>query len=183
MKIGVTPFEGLVTVTTPIRHDERGEFFRVFCETDWSGILGPRKVAQINLSTTKLIGSVRGMHYQKKPSAEMKIIRCISGRVFDVAIDLRRGSKTFLHWHGVELSAHSGLAYVIPEGFAHGFQVLEADSKLLYMHTAMYDPASEAAVRFNDPRIDIKWPLAISVVSERDTQHQLLGNTFEGVEV
>lgn len=161
--------------------DERGAFQRLYCAHELGNLVGERKIVQINCSLTRKVGAVRGMHYQKSPSAEMKIVRCVRGRVIDVAVDLRRGSSTFLHWVAVELSAENGKAIIIPEYFAHGFQVLEPDSELLYLHTASYDPANEGAVRFDDPRIGIAWPLPPADLSARDNSHPPLAADFPGL--
>ncbi len=111
----------------------------------------------------------------------MKLIRCLRGRVFDVAVDLRQNSPTFLQWHAEELSGENQRMIVIPEGFAHGFQVLEVDSELLYLHTAMYQKSSEGAVRYDDPMISVQWPLPVTDVSERDQNHTPLSPSFSGV--
>ena len=112
----------------------------------------------------------------------MKIVRCLSGRVFDVVVDLRRGSATFLTWTGLELGEGDGKALIIPEGCAHGFQVLHANSELLYLHTAYYAPQSEGGVRYNDPRIQINWPLSPVDLSSKDFSRRLLSNTFDGID-
>jgi dTDP-4-dehydrorhamnose 3,5-epimerase len=124
---------------------------------------------------------VRGLHFQYHPHAEMKLIRCLRGRVFDVAVDLRKNSPTFLEWHAEELSGENQRMIVIPEGFAHGFQVLETDSELLYLHTATYQKGSEGAVRYNDPLIGIHWPLPVTDVSARDQNHPFLDHSFHGI--
>ena len=121
------------------------------------------------------------MHFQYPPSAEMKMVRCLRGRVFDVAVDLRQGSATFLQWHAEELSADNNRMFIIPEGFAHGFQVLDESSELLYLHTAAYNPSAEGGLRFDDPAIGIDWPLTITDISLRDQQHPLLSDEFEGL--
>ena len=108
------------------------------------------------------------MHFQKKPHAEMKLIRCLKGRVWDVAVDLRANSPTFLKWHAEELTAENAKLLVIPEGCAHGFQVLEAESQLLYLHTSFYTPEAEGGVIYNDSQLAISWPLSITDLSERD---------------
>jgi dTDP-4-dehydrorhamnose 3,5-epimerase len=126
---------------------------------------------------------VRGLHYQRPPQAEAKWVRCLKGRVFDVAVDLRRGSPTFLKWHAVELDGVSMNALLIPEGCAHGFQVLEPESELLYLHTATYTPGLEGAARYDDPRLAIRWPLPVTDLSERDRTHPLLDDSFEGISV
>ena len=113
--------------------------------------------------------------------AEIKIVRCLKGRVFDVAVDLRQGSPTFLKWTAVELTPENHLAFVIPEGCAHGFQVLEEDSELLYLHTAFYTPDAEGAVRFDDPRVGVNWPLVPTDLSARDLSHTHLKEIFKGL--
>lgn len=183
MKIWQTSIEGAVLAEGPSYTDHRGAFSRFFCEQALAGIIGDRHIVQINHSHTCAIGTIRGLHFQHPPHAEMKMVRCIRGRVWDVLVDLRAHSPTFLHWHGEELSADTSRMLVIPEGCAHGFQVLEADSELLYLHTAAYTAASEGAVRYNDPLPGIQWPLPVTHLSERDKNHPLLPNDFAGVNV
>jgi len=123
------------------------------------------------------------MHFQYPPKAEIKIVKCLYGSVFDVAIDLRKNSPTLLQWHGEVLSAENKKMIYIPEGFAHGFQTLENNSELLYLHTEFYSPKYEGGIRYNDPRINIKWPLEISYISNRDNEFNLLDNNFLGISV
>jgi dTDP-4-dehydrorhamnose 3,5-epimerase len=120
------------------------------------------------------------MHFQYPPHAEWKQVRCLRGRVWDVALDLRAGSSTLLQWHAEELSPDNGRAMVIPEGCAHGFQVLEPDSELLYLHSACYTPAAEGGVAYDEPRAGIRWPLAVTDISERDRGHARLTDNFRG---
>lgn len=161
--------------------DHRGAFSRLFCADELKDILGHRTILQINHSLSRKTGTIRGMHYQLPPHAEMKIVRCLRGRVLDIAVDLRRDSLTFLQWTALELSATNYLAFVIPEGCAHGFQVLEDDTELLYLHTAFYTPAAEGAVRFDDPKLNITWPFAPTDISARDLNHELLPEDFKGI--
>jgi len=161
--------------------DHRGAFARFFCEEALAAALVGRHIVQINHSRTSSIGAVRGMHYQHAPHAEMKMVRCLKGKVWDVAVDLRTGSPTFLHWYAAELSAENERMLIIPEGCAHGFQVLDEDSELLYLHTAAYTPASEGGVRYDDPAIGIDWPLDVVDLSGRDRKHPLLTADFSGV--
>ena len=163
--------------------DHRGAFSRLFCERELAEVISDRHVVQINHSRTNTVGAVRGMHFQHPPHAEMKMVRCVRGRVWDVLVDLRAGSPTFLHWHAEELSPDTSRMLVIPEGCAHGFQALEADSELLYLHTAFYTPASEGALRYDDPQLAIPWPLPVTDLSERDKTHALLSNNFIGLDV
>lgn len=176
-----TPLAGLHVVETSPRADARGAFTRLFCDDALAVVLGSRKIVQVNHSRTVSRGAVRGLHYQVAPHAEMKLVRCLRGRVLDVALDLRAESPTFLQWFGQELSAENALMMVIPEGFAHGFQVLEPESELLYLHTAAYAPHAEAGVRHNDPRITLSWPLPVTEISARDLSHPSLSPVFDGL--
>ena len=161
--------------------DQRGMFSRIFCENEFKEISHSKKLVQINHSLTNKKGAVRGMHYQNPPMAEIKIVKCIRGAVFDVIIDFRRGSDTLLEWHGETLSIENKRMIYIPEGFAHGFQTLEKNCELLYFHTEFYSPEYEGAIRFDDPKIGIKWPLDITEISEKDKNHSLLYENFEGL--
>lgn len=161
--------------------DARGAFARLYCENELRVLIGDRRIVQINHSRTSTVGAVRGLHFQSPPHAEMKLVRCLKGRAWDVAVDLRHGSPTFLHWHAEELSPANARMMVIPEGFAHGFQVLEPDSELLYLHTASYTPAAEGGLRHDDPALGIIWPLAVIDLSARDAKHPLIKAGFEGI--
>ncbi len=161
--------------------DERGYFERMFCLDELAPLLHGRRVAQINHTLTKSAGTVRGMHFQLPPSAETKLVSCIRGEVFDVAVDLRRDSPTFLSWYGHILTPEHHNAMFIPEGFAHGFQTLNDDCELLYLHTAGYSPASECGLNPCDPRLAIAWPESITMMSPRDTCRPMLTPDFEGV--
>jgi dTDP-4-dehydrorhamnose 3,5-epimerase len=161
--------------------DERGSFARLYCQNELGELVGARQIVQINRSRTRNVGAVRGLHYQHQPHAEMKLVRCIKGKVWDVAVDLRAGSPTFLDWHAEELSEDNARMMVIPEGFAHGFQVLEPDSELLYLHTAFYTPAVEEGIRPTDPKLSIAWPLEPQDLSDRDLKHPLLTSEFTGL--
>jgi dTDP-4-dehydrorhamnose 3,5-epimerase len=182
IRVAETPLSGMVVAESTIWADSRGQFIRLFCVKDLDAAHRGRPILQINLSVTAKVGALRGMHFQRPPHAEGKWIRCLSGRVFDVGVDLRRGSQTFLHWHGVELDAAKANAVFLPEGFAHGFQVLEPHSTLLYLHTALYAPDYEEGLSHADPRLGIEWPLPMTDVSDRDMNHPPLGDTFEGLE-
>ncbi|VBA52225.1 dTDP-4-dehydrorhamnose 3,5-epimerase [Mycobacterium attenuatum] len=181
MNILDTPISDLKVVQSLPHRDARGAFVRLFCANDLQSLLGHRQIAQINHSRTSHAGAVRGMHFQYPPHAEMKMVRCLSGRVWDVAVDLRSGSPTFLRWHAQELAPDDAQMLVIPEGFAHGFQALEPDSELLYLHTAFYHPPSEGGLRHDDPRLAIAWPLPPRDLSPRDLAHRLLDADFTGV--
>lgn len=181
MNIVDTPLADLKIAQSVPHCDARGAFTRLFCAEELQPVLERRQIVQINHSRTSRTGAVRGMHFQHPPHAEMKMIRCIRGRVWDVAIDLRAGSPTFMHWHAEGLAQDDAQMLIIPEGFAHGFQVLEPDSELLYLHTAFYHPPSEGGLRHDDPRLAIAWPLPPQDLSPRDLSHPLLDADFTGV--
>ena len=181
MKVHGTPLAGLALLDTIPVQDERGRFERLFCEQDCAGLRPGLHWPQINLSQTARAGTVRGMHFQHPPAAEAKLIRCLRGRVFDVAVDLRPGSATFLRWHAVELSEGRSMQVFIPEGFAHGFQALTDDVQLLYMHSAPWSRQHEGRLRHDDPALAIDWPLPVTKVSEKDRDAPLIDGGFAGV--
>jgi dTDP-4-dehydrorhamnose 3,5-epimerase len=135
----------------------------------------------MNHSFTAEKGTVRGMHFQHPPHAEIKMVRCIAGAVYDVAVDLRKDSETFLQWYGIELSAENKQMIYIPEGFAHGFQTLTENVELMYHHTEFYTPEAEEGLLYNDPMLNINWPLQINNLSERDTKHPIIQSNFKGI--
>jgi dTDP-4-dehydrorhamnose 3,5-epimerase len=181
MNILQTVLPGVVVIESPPIADDRGVFSRFYCEHELTSVIGKRRIVQINHSRTANVGAVRGMHFQKPPHAEIKLVRCLKGSVWDVAVDLRAGSPTFLQWHAEELTPGNARMMVIPEGCAHGFQVLEADSELLYLHTAFYTPESEGGVSCTDPRLGITWPLPVTDLSRRDSSHAPISNDFRGI--
>ena len=175
------PLAGLKLVERQRMGDSRGFLARLFCADELAAAGWRHPVAQINHTYTARCGTVRGMHYQQPPHAEMKLVTCIRGEVWDVAIDLRADSPTFLHWHAEILSADNNRALLIPEGFAHGFQTLSDDVELLYCHTAAHSPDAEAAFNAKDPRLAIVWPLEMTELSHKDAMHPLIDSKFEGV--
>jgi len=179
--IGETSLEGLKVIQRSPRKDSRGQFARAFCSEELSAAGWTTPVMQINHSITSAVGSVRGLHYQKPPKAERKMVLCLRGRVWDVAVDLRSSSATFLSWHAEELSAENNKAMLIPEGFAHGFQVLEKESELLYLHSEQYSPQQEDGLSPLDPRLSISWPLHIAEMSDRDRGFPVLTDKYKGV--
>jgi dTDP-4-dehydrorhamnose 3,5-epimerase len=180
MNVHTTPIEGVYLVETTPFIDQRGSFSRLFCTKELNAVVGHRQIKQINHSRTHQVGTVRGLHLQEAPFAEMKLIRCIRGGVWDVAVDLRKNSATFLKWYGVELTPANHKMLIIPEGCAHGFQVLAADSEMLYLHTAPYASSSECGVHSNDPVIAINWPLEITELSTRDANLSYINDQFTG---
>jgi dTDP-4-dehydrorhamnose 3,5-epimerase len=182
MRIISTQIDGVKVVESSPFTDQRGVFERCFCEDELSCIIAGRRIVQINLSCTHQAGTVRGLHFQHPPYAEMKLIRCLRGRVWDVAVDLRKGSASFLQWHAEELSPENRRMMIIPEGFAHGFQALEPDSELLYLHTQFYAPQSAGGVSCDDQRLAIAWPLPVADLSSRDRNYPAIPADFGGIE-
>lgn len=165
---------GLVRIELDRKGDERGFFARIFCKTEFEdrGLIGDWN--QVNGSLTGKKGTIRGLHFQYPPQAEVKLVRCVKGAIFDVGVDLREGSPTFGQWAGIELSETNGEMLYIPQGFAHGFQALEDDSEIIYFNSAPYSPEFECGLRFDDPDVGVDWPQQVSVVSERDKNLQTL---------
>lgn len=175
------PLAGLKRITRQRLGDSRGFLSRLFCREELATAGWHNPVAQINHTFTARQGTVRGLHFQNPPHTEMKLVSCIRGEVWDVAVDLRAGSPTFLQWHAEILSADNNHALLIPEGFAHGFQTLSNDCELLYLHSAPHVPNAEAGVRHDDPRIAIAWPLNAAELSARDQSFLPTPPDFSGI--
>jgi dTDP-4-dehydrorhamnose 3,5-epimerase len=176
-----TPIPGVKRIQRQPIGDHRGYFERLFCVEELQPLLAGRSIVQINHSLTVQRGAVRGLHFQHPPHAETKIVSCLRGAVWDVAVDLRQGSATFLRWHAAILSADNHQTLLIPEGLAHGFQTLADDCELLYLHTAAYRADAEGALNALDPRLDIAWPLPIAELSARDRNHPLITADYAGI--
>jgi dTDP-4-dehydrorhamnose 3,5-epimerase len=178
-----TPLKGLHLIQRRVLSDERGFFQRLFCEEELAMFGWPAPVAQINHTLTRQRGSIRGLHMQLAPHSEAKLITCLRGEVWDVAVDLRAGSPTFLHWHAVHLEAEKSCSYLIPAGFAHGFQTLSDDVEMLYCHSHPYVPESEFGLHAMDPRLAIRWPLAVTQRSDKDSAFPFIDQDFQGITV
>lgn len=182
MKFDETPLTGSYVIALQSFSDNRGWFTRTFCKKEFEQIGHNQEWVQLNHSFTSMKGAIRGMHFQYPPHSEIKMVRCISGTIFDVIVDIRKGSPSFLRWFGIELSAENKKMLYIPQGFAHGFQTLTDNCELLYHHTDFYEKDFEGALNFNDPTLNIKWKLEPTDVSIRDMNHLYLNNTsFEGI--
>lgn len=181
MKFIETTLQGAFTVQLSPFQDDRGWFARTYCKNEFQEINHDKEWVQLNHSFTKEKGSIRGMHYQLPPFSEIKMVRCISGKIWDVIVDIRRDSPTFLQSFGAELSAENKNMMYIPSGFAHGFQTLTDDCELIYHHSEFYTPNSEAGLRFNDPILNIDWKTEITNISERDKNHNLITTNFKGI--
>lgn len=183
MEFTATHIQGLYIIQLKKLEDERGLFARTFCKNEFKQIGFDKEFVQFNHSFNKYKGTIRGMHFQQPPYSETKLIRCIQGAVYDVAVDLRAGSATFLQYFGIELSAQNMKSILIPEGFAHGFQTLEDDTALIYHHTQYYTPGADAGVRFDDPALHIDWKLPATMVSEKDKSYKMIDQKFKGITI
>lgn len=169
MKFTPTDLPGVFLIEPEMHVDERGSFARSFCVDEFAAAGIDFGVAQGNISFNKFSGTVRGMHFQLPPHAEAKVVRCTSGALFDVVVDLRPDSGMFGKWVGAELNADNRKAMYIPKGCAHGFQTLLDNTEVDYLMSERYVPEAASGVRFDDPAIGIEWPLAVSSVSARDS--------------
>lgn len=182
MKFNATPLIGAYTIDLEKRGDDRGFFARLFCKDEFSKHGLESEFVQINNSTSTKKGTLRGMHYQLAPDGEVKIVRCISGSLYDVIVDLRPKSPTFKKWFGQELSAENRRMMYVPKGFAHGFVTLTDNVEAFYLVSAFYSPKSERGLRYNDSSIGINWPILPTEVSEKDSHWPDLDNEFHGLD-
>ena len=178
-----TPIIGLQIIERHSLNDERGFLERMFCQKTLKFLLKEKTIQQINHTLTSKEGSIRGLHFQNALYAEAKIVSCLKGKVWDVAVDLRKGSPTFLQYFALTLSRDNLQSLFIPEGFAHGFQTLTSDCEMIYFHTADYNANNEGALNALDPILAIEWPRPITERSKRDINHKMLSNDFLGIEI
>jgi dTDP-4-dehydrorhamnose 3,5-epimerase len=165
-----TPIAGLRVVNMEPVGDERGFFARAWCSREFGDAGLDDRIVQVNVSRNRKAGTVRGLHFQADPWAEAKVVRCTSGAMFDVAVDLRPDSVTRGHWFGIELTAENHRGLYIPKGCAHGFQSLADETEVLYLMTEYYVPGAGRGIRYDDSQIGICWPVPVTMVSERDRQ-------------
>lgn len=170
MKFIATELGGAYLIELERMEDERGFFARTFCRDEFAAHGLRPTFVQCNVSFNARRGTVRGMHFQEKPHEEAKLVRCTRGAIYDVILDLRKGSRTHKRWTAVELTADNGRMLYVPEGFAHGFQTLEDNSEVFYQMSEMYHSESARGVRWNDPAFGIRWPLPSPILSERDAR-------------
>mgnify|MGYP000258138285 CR=1 FL=1 len=178
-----SPLIGLKSLKRKRLGDHRGFLERLFCAEELIALGWHDPISQINLTRTLEKGTVRGLHFQYPPYTEMKLVTCIRGEAWDVAVDLRQGSPTFLKWHAEILSEENGKALLIPEGFAHGFQTLTDNVELIYCHSRAYTPNAEAGINPCDSKLSIKWPHSIQSISERDNAHTEIDEKFKGIRI
>lgn len=182
MKFNATTLKGSYLIEFEAIGDNRGWFARTFSKDEFKKEIDHTKEwVQMNHSFTSFKGTIRGMHYQLPPFGEIKLVRCIAGEVFDVIVDLRKNSSTYLQWFGTILSADNKTMLYIPEGFAHGFQTLSENAELIYQHSEYYNLQAESGIKYNDPAINIQWSLDVNEISERDKNHQLIDSTFKAL--
>lgn len=183
MKVINSFFDGAFILSAEPLNDPRGGFTRLYCQKEFQAIGHYQPIVQINHSFTKRTGVIRGLHFQYPPKSEIKMVRCINGSVFDVIVDLRAGSPTFLQWHKQVLTKNDDLMVYIPQGFAHGYQTLENNSELIYFHSDFYNHEHEGGISFNDPQVGIKWPLDITELSDKDRFCPHLIPNFKGITI
>ncbi len=169
-----TKIEGLYIIEPELKVDERGYFTRIFCQEELVKTGLSFNVAQINQSLTKKKGTIRGMHFQKPPKAEDKIVQCLKGAIYDVVIDLRPDSSTYSQWVAEELSGQNKKMFFIPKGFAHGFQALVDNCEVQYFVSEFYSPEYARGIRWNDSRFNIQWPIKNPILSKKDKNWPLL---------
>jgi dTDP-4-dehydrorhamnose 3,5-epimerase len=174
MKFKETKIKGLYIIEPDLKIDDRGYFTRIFCEKEFKKSKLGFKIIQANLSFTKKKGTIRGMHFQKPPKAEDKVVQCLRGAIYDVAVDLRKDLLTYGQWVAEELSEENKKMFLIPKGFAHGFQALTDNCELLYFMSEFYSPEHTSGIRWNDPFFNIKWPIQDPILSEKDKNWPLI---------
>lgn len=175
MRFVETALRGAYLVEIEPVQDERGFFARSWCAREFAGYGLALRPEQCNISFNASRGTLRGLHYQVKPHAEAKLVRCTAGAMFDVIVDLRADSPTFLQWHGIELSASNRRMLFVPEDFAHGFQTLADDTEVFYLMSHDYHPDSARGIRWDDPGLGIRWPVADPILSARDLDYEFIG--------
>jgi dTDP-4-dehydrorhamnose 3,5-epimerase len=182
MKFNKTPLVGAYTIDLEKRGDDRGFFARMFCEREFGEAGLETHFVQVNNSLTGKKGTLRGLHYQLPPAAEVKVVRCVRGALWDVIVDIRAGSPTFGKWFGAELTAENRSMMYVPRGFAHAFVTLTDDAEAIYLVSAFYSPENERGVRWNDPAVGIDWPVEPVEISEKDGKWPDLDPGFHGFE-
>ena len=174
MRFAPIPLAGAYLIYLDRRVDQRSTFARAFCAQEFAAHRLEINFVQANISTNVRAGTVRGMHFQREPHAETKLVRCTKGMIYDVVIDMREASETYLRWFGAELSEENGLTMYVPKGFAHGYQTLSDGATAFYMVSWFYAPEFEGGLRFDDPKLSIRWPRVVCELSDKDAKWPLL---------
>lgn len=175
MRIEHTNIDGVAVLRWDLVEDERGSFARTFCKQELAAAGLPFRIVQANISRNRASGTLRGLHMQREPHGEPKIVSCPRGRIWDVAVDMREASPTFRRWTAIKLCEGGDCAFHLPAGVAHGFLTLEADSEVHYLMGAPYVPDAAMGFRWDDPALGIDWPAEPAVISDRDRGYPLLG--------
>ena len=175
-----TPISGVFLIESERRADSRGWFSRTYCSEEFSEMGLETNFVQCSTSYNELRGTLRGLHYQTVPHSETKLVRCTRGAIFDVVVDIRPESPTFGKWVAAELSGNDGAMLYIPEGCAHGFQTLVPNTEIFYQISAPYQAACSSGIRWDDPSLDIDWPIATPIISERDSELPVLAHNING---
>ncbi|GAB3008172.1 dTDP-4-dehydrorhamnose 3,5-epimerase [Cyclobacterium sediminis] len=173
-----TKLKGAYIIDVEKIEDERGYFGRVFCKNEFDKVGIESNIAQTNMSFNPKKGTLRGMHYQVSPYEETKLVKCTSGAIFDCIVDLRKDSPTYLEWIGLELSEENNRMLFVPRDFAHGFITLKDNTAIQYFVSQFYAPGSEKGIKWDDPKINIQWPVDVAVISEKDNNHPYLNDQF-----
>jgi len=179
MKIIHSMLDGAAEIVCSPHRDNRGWFTRYFCQEELKEINGDLEIMQINSSLTKLVGTIRGLHFQNFPHEEDKIVRCISGKIYDIILDNRKDSDTYGQWHEVILDSEKMNMIYVPKGFAHGFQTLSSNCQVLYLHTHEHHPEAEDGFHYNSPELNIPWPLQVADLSDRDKKLKLFAKNSD----
>lgn len=177
------PLSGLKLVENLLIKDDRGFFSRIFCYEEFLKAGWIKPIKQINHTLTEKSGTIRGLHFQNPPYTEMKLVKCLKGKIWDIVVDIRSGSDTFLQWHAEQLTEENHRSLLIPEGFAHGFQSLTNNVEILYLHTELYQPGAEGRINPADPILNINWPAETSYMSEQDSCAKMLDVNFRGIKL
>lgn len=173
-----TKLKGAYIIDVKKIEDERGYFGRVFCKNEFDEVGIESNIAQTNMSFNPKKGTLRGMHYQVSPYEETKLVKCTSGAIFDCIVDLRKDSPTYLEWIGVELTEENNRMLFVPRDFAHGFITLKDNTAIQYFVSQFYAPGAEKGIKWDDPKINIQWPVDVAVISEKDNNHPYLNDQF-----
>ena len=176
------PLKGAFTIDLEKIEDGRGFFARYFCSEEFENQGLNISVTQMNTTLSKERGTIRGLHFQRPPKAEIKIVRCIRGSIWDVIVDIRESSPTYGKWYGAELNVNNRKMMYVPKGFAHGFQTIVDNVELLYLHSEFYSKEDEGGLLYNDKDVAIEWPLPVLVISKRDKSHPVL-NKLEPIKL
>jgi len=176
MRFTSLPLNGAYKIDLETNEDERGFFARIWCKNEFEEHGLDTSIVQINNSLRKKRGTLIGLHFQRTPKTEAKIVRCLYGAIWDVIVDLRKDSPTFCQWYGTELNNNNRTMIFVPQGFAHGYLTLSPDAEILYLVSEFYSPESEDGLRWNDPQVGIKWPDTPQVISDKDVQAPLLAD-------